>query len=67
MKKTKIPKTDSIQELARFWDTHDLTDFEGELVEVAGTELFDVGFECAFILGQERREGFHMAYPQLLG
>lgn len=34
MKKTKIPKTDSIQELANFWDKHDLTDFEDELVEV---------------------------------
>ena len=32
----KIPHTDSIQELARFWDTHDLTDFEDELEEVSG-------------------------------
>ncbi len=31
---SKIPQTDSIAELARFWDTHDLTDFESELVEV---------------------------------
>ena len=30
----RIPQTDSIQELARFWDTHDLTDFEDELEEV---------------------------------
>ena len=29
-----IPQTDSIQELADFWDTHDLTDFEDELEEV---------------------------------
>jgi len=29
-----IPQIDSIQELARFWDTHDLTDFEDELEEV---------------------------------
>ena len=35
MKKSKFPKTDSIQELAEFWDTHDLTDFEDELEEVA--------------------------------
>jgi CopG antitoxin of type II toxin-antitoxin system len=34
MKKSKPPKTDSIQELAEFWDTHDLTDFEDELEEV---------------------------------
>jgi predicted DNA binding CopG/RHH family protein len=30
----KIPKTDSIEELARFWDVHDLTDFEDQLEEV---------------------------------
>ena len=34
MKLKKIPKIDSIQELARFWDTHDLTDFEDDLQEV---------------------------------
>ncbi len=34
MKKTQIPETDSIDELARFWDTHDLTEFENELEEV---------------------------------
>jgi hypothetical protein len=35
MKKSKLPKTDSIQKLAEFWDTHDLTDFENELQAVA--------------------------------
>jgi predicted DNA binding CopG/RHH family protein len=30
----RLPQTDSIQELARFWDTHDLADFEDELEEV---------------------------------
>ena len=35
MKKQKIPRTDSIQELANFWDTHDLTDFEDQLETVA--------------------------------
>jgi predicted DNA binding CopG/RHH family protein len=34
MKTTKLPKTDSIQELAKFWQAHDLTDFEDELEEV---------------------------------
>ena len=34
MNTPKIPYTDSIAELARFWDTHDLTDFEDELEEV---------------------------------
>ena len=34
MKTTKIPNTDSVRKLAEFWDTHDLTDFEGQLEEV---------------------------------
>jgi len=34
MKTQELPKTDSIEELARFWDTHDLTDFEDQLEEV---------------------------------
>jgi predicted DNA binding CopG/RHH family protein len=34
MNKLKIPETDSIAELARFWDTHDLSDFEDQLEEV---------------------------------
>jgi hypothetical protein len=34
MKTQHLPKTDSIQELAEFWDKHDLTDFEDELEEV---------------------------------
>ena len=34
MKQSKLPKTDSIEKLAEFWDTHDLTDFEDELEEV---------------------------------
>ena len=35
MKTKRITQTDYIQELARFWDAHDLTDFEDELEEVA--------------------------------
>lgn len=34
MNNPKIPQTDSIDELAKFWDTHDLTDFQDELEEV---------------------------------
>jgi hypothetical protein len=30
----KLPETDSIRELAQFWDAHDVTDFADELVEV---------------------------------
>ena len=35
MNASKLPQTDSIQELAQFWDAHDLTDFAEELEEVA--------------------------------
>jgi predicted DNA binding CopG/RHH family protein len=38
------PKTDSIDELARFWDEHDLTDYEDELEEVS---------EPVFVRGKE--------------
>ncbi len=36
----EIPQIDSIEKLADFWDTHDLTDFEDELEEV-GEPVFD--------------------------
>ena len=32
--KTRLPTTDSIRELANFWDTHDLTDFDDQLEEI---------------------------------
>jgi CopG antitoxin of type II toxin-antitoxin system len=34
--KPKMPTTDSIQELATFWQHHDLTDFENDLEEISG-------------------------------
>jgi len=34
MNTPRLPVTDSIQELARFWDSHDLADFEDQLEEV---------------------------------
>ncbi len=33
MTDAKLPTTDSIQELAAFWDAHDTTEFDDELVE----------------------------------
>ena len=32
----KMPKTDSIEELATFWQRHDLIDFDDQLEEVPG-------------------------------
>ena len=34
MNTDKIPQSDSISELAQFWDTHDLTDYQDQLEEV---------------------------------
>ena len=34
IRRQRLPNTDSIEELAKFWDTHDLTDFEEDLQEV---------------------------------
>jgi hypothetical protein len=34
-KMSHLPTTDSISELAAFWQAHDLTDFEDELIEVS--------------------------------
>ena len=34
MSTSRLPQIDSIQELASFWDTHDVTEFEAELEEV---------------------------------
>ena len=31
---SSIPHSDSVAELARFWDGHDLTEFEDELEEI---------------------------------
>jgi len=42
MKKLQIPQTDSIEDLARFWDTHDLTEFEDQL-EVVSEQVFERG------------------------
>jgi hypothetical protein len=41
---SKIPQTDSVAELARFWDTHDLTEFDEELEEVKAP-VFERGSE----------------------
>lgn len=35
----KIPDTDSVRELAEFWDTHDVTSFEDQL-EVVSKPVF---------------------------
>ena len=34
VKRNKLPATDSVVELAKSWDNHDLTDFQDQLEEV---------------------------------
>jgi hypothetical protein len=40
MKRHKLPNTDSVEELAGFWDMHDLTDFADELQEVGEPVMY---------------------------
>ncbi len=47
---TAILQTDSIQELAQFWDTCDLTDFEDQLEEVTAP-VFEHRIEMHVHLG----------------
>ena len=52
----KIPTTDSIQELATFWQRHDVTDFEAELEEVS-----EPVFQRAHVVGVPLTEDEHVA------
>ncbi|MBI2300126.1 MAG: hypothetical protein HYU66_14485 [Armatimonadetes bacterium] len=40
MSASRLPQTDSIQELVHFWDTHDVTELDDELEEV-GDRVFE--------------------------
>ncbi len=51
----RIPDTDSIEELSRFWDTHDLTDIEDQLEEVR-TPVFGRGEAATFAIALKPRE-----------
>ena len=55
MSTPKLPQTDSIQELAKFWDTHDLTEFEDELEEV-GERVFERESEITLRLETKEAE-----------
>ncbi|HEV7508252.1 MAG TPA: CopG family antitoxin [Thermoanaerobaculia bacterium] len=55
MKSQELPKTDSIEELARFWDSHDLTAFEGHMEEVTEA-LFEHKRERVMVLRLEPEE-----------
>lgn len=50
-----LPNTDSINELARFWDKHEITDFEDSLEEVT-EPVFGKGKEIHIHLEQDEFE-----------
>ena len=56
MKSQRIPKTDSIEELARFWDVHDITDFEEELEEVTESVFARRGYQVTIRLDERESE-----------
>ena len=58
----KLPTTDSIQELAAFWQQHDVTDFEDELEEVA-----EPVFQRAHVVGVLLTEAEHQAICDAAG
>ena len=49
MRSHRIPETDSIEALARFWDSHDLTEFENQLEEIH-TPVFVRAKEATFAI-----------------
>ena len=55
MIKQTLPRTDSINELARFWDKHDITDFE-DLLEEVTEPVFSKGKEIHLHLKQDEFE-----------
>ena len=59
MSRKNIPKTDSIQELAHFWDTHDLTDVEDELEEVS-EPVFELGTQLLVPLEPRELEALNV-------
>ena len=50
-----MPNSDSIHELAQFWDSHDLTEFEDQLEEVTET-LFERKPETVIRVHFQRQE-----------
>lgn len=55
MSKQELPKTDSISELAFFWDQHDITDF-ADLLEEVKQPLFGKGKRIHIHLKQDEIE-----------
>ena len=63
MKARKIPQTDSIEEMARFWDTHDLTEYEDQLEEV-GESVFERRSSAVVTVRLRAQEGSGVRLPR---
>lgn len=57
--KVSLPSTDSIAELARFWDEHDVTDFDDQLIEVESPFASRLGEAVPVALDEAEREAVH--------
>ena len=55
-----LPKTDSIKDLASFWDTHDLTDFDHQLEEVTESVFEQKGTVLHVPLTNEQARALEM-------
>jgi len=60
---TQLPKTDSIKELAHFWDNHDITDYE-ELLEEVIEPVFNRGTDIQIHLKKEEIESLEKIAKQ---
>lgn len=62
----KIPKFDSLEEMARFWDTHDSADFQGDMEEVKEGVIVssDPAFESAQLTRQQMNALDRIARPK---
>jgi hypothetical protein len=60
MKRSAIPNTDSLAELARFWDCHELTDFSDELEEVT-EPVFAASAETSLRIPLRPAEARHLS------
>lgn len=56
MNRETIPQTDSIQELAEFWETHDLTEFENQLEGVEKSQFHRLNSGMGSRKGSYRRK-----------
>ena len=58
MSTQRLPPTDSISDLAHFWDTHDVTEFENEL-DVVNESVFERDTKITLDLAADEVNAVH--------